>query len=87
MLLSELLLTKVDARLKTRRIIDGFRYADDYELVFNERAQAERGLAVLEDALTVFELELKTSEDNYKGVAPGTRQSRNTRTAQIRVSD
>jgi hypothetical protein len=66
MLLSEILLTKVDARLKSRKVTHGFRYADDYELTFNERAQAERALAILEDGLAEFELELnpaKTSID------------------------
>jgi hypothetical protein len=62
MLLSELLLTKVDARLKARRISDGFRYADDYELTFGERSQAERALAILEDALAEFELELNPAK-------------------------
>jgi hypothetical protein len=62
MLLSELLLTKVDARLKAQKITHGFRYADDYELTFNERAHAERGLAVLENALTEFELELNPAK-------------------------
>jgi hypothetical protein len=55
--------------------------------VVNERAQAERGLAVLGRRFNRVRTRAKTSEDNYKGVAPGTRQSRNTRTAQIRVSD
>ncbi|MBA3882317.1 MAG: RNA-directed DNA polymerase [Chthoniobacterales bacterium] len=64
MLLSELLLTKVDARLKARKITHGFRYADDYELTFNERAQAERALAALEDALAEFELELNPAKTN-----------------------
>ncbi len=62
MLLSELLLTKVDAKLKRRKIIDGFRYSDDYELTFGDRSQAERALAVLEDSLADFELELNPAK-------------------------
>jgi hypothetical protein len=57
-LISEILLTRVDAKLKARKILHGFRYADDYELTFSERSQAERALTLLEDALAEFELEL-----------------------------
>jgi hypothetical protein len=62
MLMAEILLTKVDAKLKTRAISTGFRYADDYELTFAERSQAERALTVLEDALAEFELELNPAK-------------------------
>ena len=48
----------MDATLKARRILRGFRYADDYELTFSERSQAERALTLLEDALAELELEL-----------------------------
>ena len=58
MLISEILLARVDAKLKSRKIVRGFRYADDYELTFSERSQAERALTLLEDALAEFELEL-----------------------------
>ncbi len=58
MLISEILLTRVDGKLKARKILHGFRYADDYELTFSERSQAERALTLLEDALSEFELEL-----------------------------
>jgi hypothetical protein len=58
MLISEILLIKVDAKLKARKILHGFRYADDYELTFSERSQAERALTLLEDALAELELEL-----------------------------
>jgi len=51
-----------DARLRRRGISSGFRFADDYELVFSERSQAERALAVLEDALSEFELELNPAK-------------------------
>src|SRR5882724_2298632 len=57
-LISEILLTRIDAKLKARKILHGFRYADDYELTFSERSQAERALTLLEDALTELELEL-----------------------------
>ena len=56
--MSEILLTRVDAKLKARKILHGFRYADDYETSFSERSQAERGLTLLEDAFAEFELEL-----------------------------
>jgi hypothetical protein len=57
-LISEILLTRVDAKLKARNILRGFRYVDDYELTFSERSQAERALTLLEDALAELELEL-----------------------------
>ncbi len=58
MLLAEIILSQVDARLEKEGIRDGFRFIDDYELVFTERSKAERALTVLEDALAEFELEL-----------------------------
>ena len=58
MLLAEIILTQVDARLEKEGIGDGFRFIDDYELVFTERSEAERALTILEDALAEFELEL-----------------------------
>lgn len=62
MLLAEVLLCRVDARLRQRGISNGFRFADDFELIFGERSQAERALAILEDALSEFELELNPSK-------------------------
>lgn len=61
-LLGELLLSKVDAKLNARGIRKGFRYADDYELIFSERSQAERALTLLEDALAELELELNPAK-------------------------
>jgi hypothetical protein len=58
MLISEIVLTSVDRKLKARKILHGLRYADDYELTFSERSQAERALTLLEDALAELELEL-----------------------------
>jgi len=62
MLISEILLTRVDAKLKARKILHGFRYVDDYELTFSERSQAERALTLLEDALAELELELNPAK-------------------------
>jgi reverse transcriptase-like protein len=62
MLLAEILLGRVDARLCARGVSNGFRFADDYELIIGERSQAERALAILEDALSEFELELNPSK-------------------------
>jgi Reverse transcriptase (RNA-dependent DNA polymerase) len=63
-LLSELVLARVDGRLKAQKVTTGFRYADDYELNFSDRSQAERALAALEDALAEFELELNPAKTN-----------------------
>jgi hypothetical protein len=62
LLLAEILLGRVDARLRSKGVSTGFRFADDYELIFNERSQAERALATLEDALSEFELELNPAK-------------------------
>jgi hypothetical protein len=62
MLISEILLTRVDAKLKVRKLLHGFRYVDDYELTFSERSQAERALTFLEDALAELELELNPAK-------------------------
>jgi hypothetical protein len=58
MLLGELILTRVDEILARRRISNGFRAVDDYELTFRDRSAAEKALTLLEDALAEFELEL-----------------------------
>ena len=62
MLLAEILLARVDARLRGRGILNGFGFADDYELIFGTRSNAERALAILEDALGEFELELNPTK-------------------------
>jgi hypothetical protein len=62
MLLAEILLGRVDALLRKRGILNGFRFADDFELIFSERSHAEGALAILEDALSEFELELNPSK-------------------------
>ena len=58
MLLAEIILSQVDARLSADGLNKGFRFVDDYELVFADRSGAERALTKLEDALAEFELEL-----------------------------
>jgi hypothetical protein len=58
MLLGEIILAQVDLKLEAQGISSGFRAVDDYELLFEDRSDAERALTVLEDALAEFELEL-----------------------------
>ena len=57
-LLAHILLAPVDRELKRNKITHGFRFMDDYELGFSTRSEAEHGLAVLEEALSDYELEL-----------------------------
>jgi hypothetical protein len=45
-----------------KRNISGFRYLDDYELVFNTEAQALEGLSAFQEALLEFELHLNPSK-------------------------
>lgn len=60
LLLAHVLLAPVDRILKQKGIIHGFRFMDDYELVFRTRSEADAALAALEEALSEYELELNT---------------------------
>ena len=60
LLLAHVLLAPVDKELKKRGIIHGFRFLDDYELVFESRSLAEEALPTLEEALAEYELELNS---------------------------
>lgn len=60
LLLSHILLAPVDKALKRRKVHHGFRFMDDYELAFESRSEAEKALAILEEELGVFELELNS---------------------------
>lgn len=60
LLLAHVLLAPVDKTLKKKGITHGFRFLDDYELVFESRSLAEEALATLEEALAEYELELNS---------------------------
>jgi hypothetical protein len=60
LLLAHILLAPVDKTLKKKGITHGFRFLDDYELVFETRSLAEEALATLEEALAEYELELNS---------------------------
>jgi len=61
LLIAEILLSKVDAKLKKQEI-PGLRYVDDYELVFDTEAQALEGLSAFQEALLDFELHLNPAK-------------------------
>jgi hypothetical protein len=61
LLIAEVVLSKVDAALRKRRMI-GLRYIDDYELVFDSEQEALEGLAFLQEALLAFELHLNPAK-------------------------
>ena len=58
--LSELVLTAVDEQLVNwlGHNFTGFRMVDDYELAFSSISEAEEALAVLQSALSVYELQV-----------------------------
>ena len=59
LVLAELVLSKVDARLRgIASEKNAFRYIDDYEIACGSFRQAEQALAALDDALKGYELEL-----------------------------
>ena len=60
LLLSHVMLARVDEFLKKAKILDGYRYMDDYELFFNDKPSAEKALAILENGLRDYELDLNT---------------------------
>lgn len=61
LLIAETLLSKVDAEL-AKLSIAGLRYVDDYELVFDDQAQALVGLSVFQEVLLSFELHLNPAK-------------------------
>lgn len=58
LVISELILSRVDMRICRALRIIGFRYVDDYECVFKSRADAETAKSVLQEALAEYELSL-----------------------------
>jgi hypothetical protein len=61
LLIAETLLCKVDAEL-TKQKFAGLRYVDDYELVFDNQAQALEGLSLFQELLLGFELHLNPAK-------------------------
>jgi hypothetical protein len=61
LLIAEVLLSKVDRKL-AKAHLKGFRYIDDYELVFDSEADALKALSKLESALLEFELHLNPNK-------------------------
>ncbi|PYK36627.1 MAG: hypothetical protein DME60_14385 [Verrucomicrobia bacterium] len=61
-LIAELILAKVDEIMVGRGATHAFRYIDDYEFAFPDRASAERALADLQEALNQYELALNPSK-------------------------
>lgn len=58
LLVAELILSCVDEKLKQEGFSTGFRYVDDFELTFKTYSEAEKALAVLQQLLTEYELQL-----------------------------
>ena len=59
LVVAELVLSAVDAVLQREAVLtSGFRYVDDYELVFPTQSAAEEALAVIQNALNDFGLVL-----------------------------
>lgn len=62
LLLAEIILNALDARLAGNGITAGFRYIDDYELGFKTLSEAEEALAFLQEVLNDYELALNPSK-------------------------
>jgi hypothetical protein len=60
--LSDIILSSIDADLKKKFSPVGFRYVDDYHLVFRTAAEAEDTLAYLQHALADFILDLNANK-------------------------
>ena len=58
LLISEIILSAVDEKIKSNGDLKGFRYIDDYEFGFKTFAEAENILGVLQEELNLFELSL-----------------------------
>lgn len=61
LLFAEILLSSIDARLPSG-MTNGIRYIDDYEFGFATQAEAERCLAVIQQHLSEFELQLNSTK-------------------------
>lgn len=60
-IVSEIIACAIDEALQSKKL-SGYRFVDDYELVFRSRSQAEKGLVVLENTLRDWELALNPSK-------------------------
>ena len=61
LLIAEIILSKVDEKIVAKGYT-GFRYVDDYELVFNTKEEAQRALDDLQQLLFEYELYLNPSK-------------------------
>ncbi|WP_155638984.1 RNA-directed DNA polymerase [Burkholderia multivorans] len=64
-IISELMLCAVEDRLKANsnaKIVNGFRYVDDFFLCFDSLADAEAALAILREACLYFDLQLNAAK-------------------------
>jgi len=66
LLLSEIILCKVDYELSKGGALNGFRYIDDYELYFQNLSDAEKTLNALETILSNYELYLNHKKTSIK---------------------
>lgn len=58
-LIAELVLNTIDLRISSLGVpFQGFRYMDDYEFGFQSYSEAERALAIIQEALNEYELAL-----------------------------
>ena len=62
LLVSEIILSQIGQNLYEKTKLDGFRFADDYEISCNSQADVERAISVLETTLSEFELQLNPSK-------------------------
>lgn len=62
LLIAEILLSAIDARLANNGMTAGFRYIDDYELGFKTLSDAETTLAFLQEVLNDYELALNPNK-------------------------
>lgn len=58
LLIAELILSCIDASLRSKYVFQGFRYVDDYEIAVTTQGQADSLVANLQQLLTEYELEL-----------------------------
>ena len=56
LVVAELVLSAVDAVLQQNAVLSGFRYVDDYELVFPTQSAAEEAMAAIQNTLNDFGL-------------------------------
>ena len=70
LVLAECILARVEEGLRQRLgQVRGFRYSDDFELLFRSASEAEAGLGALQEVLSQYELSVNPRKTIFSGAS------------------